>query len=594
LRVVVKYFQVFGVMPPVIVNVMLLAFLAGCQSLDTPTANLPLTPSPITTDTDDAQPTAFIPGSSPSPASAFLLAERASRDSDMALAADQFTHVLLTDPDNMDLLEMSFRAHYIEGNIDHAAALASRAQQSGQFLAYGSEPALILAFDAQDWSGALVVADGLLEDSATQPMGVVMGAWALALQDQGDAGLTRLKELQTPLKDEWPPAFWTQSALLSEYLSRPMDALEAARRAMDHPNLDTISAMAMAGVMARQGERQEAIILLLPYLGSYLDRDGVLSSLEQGSSPLFEKPSLETLLAKAIIDASGIRTSLPSSESARLHLAKRIAPDFDMINYLLGLYYIDIERHDLARIYHDQIDEASLWHHPTQFIKARFMGAESDEALFREAIGIFDRLVTVDANNPALWMQKGHTARWNGDYDTALNAYNKALSLTPENARLHYYRGLALDQLDQKDAAEAALRQSLALDGGDAYALNYLGYWLLEEGGDAEEALGFIRDAIEKQPDNGYFMDSLGWGYFKLGDLDQALVFMEKAVILRPVDPLITDHLGDVYAALDRWHEAVFQWQRALDLIKEGKTADGLTLEMLTEKIQRARVKSTP
>ena len=580
-------FKYFGVC-----QLLLLAVLGGCQAINTPSPDQPSSPAPITSDGEQSPEKDITLGSSS--ASAFLLAQRASRNAEMSLAADQFTQVLLTDPNNIELLEMTFRAHYINGNIYHAAALASRAQQSGHLLAYGNEPALILALDAEDWSGALAVADGLLEDSATQPMGVIMGAWALALQNQGDAGLTRLKELQTPEKDEWPSAFWIQSALLAEYLSRPEDAIASAQKAMEHSNMDTLSATVMAGVIARHGNVQDAKILLLPYLGSYLDRQGILSALDQGSSPLLPKPSVQILLAKAIVDASGIRTSIPSSESARLYLAKRIAPDFDMINYLLGLYYNDINRHDLALTYHDQIADTSIWHHPTQFIKARYLGAKTDETLFREAMVIFDRLVAVDASNPTLWMQKGHTARWNSDYETALDAYDMALSLMPDNARLHYYRGLALDQLDQKDAAEQALRQSLILDASDAYALNYLGYWLLEEGGDAEEALGFIRDAIEKQPDNGYFMDSLGWGYFKLGDADQALVFMEQAVALRPVDPLITDHLGDVYAALNRWHEAVFQWQRAIDLIKEGQEADGLTLDMLDDKINQAPLKSAP
>ena len=80
-------------------------------------------------------------------------------------------------------------------------------------------------------------------------------------------------------------------------------------------------------------------------------------------------------------------------------------------------------------------------------------------------------------------------------------------------------------------------------------------------------------------------MDSLGWGYFKLGRLDQALLFMERAVMLRPVDPLITDHLGDVYAALGRHREAAFQWQRALDLLAEGQSDDELDVEQINAKI---------
>ena len=67
---------------------------------------------------------------------------------------------------------------------------------------------------------------------------------------------------------------------------------------------------------------------------------------------------------------------------------------------------------------------------------------------------------------------------------------------------------------------------------------------------------------------------------------------MERAVELLPVDPLVTAHLGDVYAAMDRHQEAIFQWQRALDLVKEGQRSDELDLAEIQNKIKEYRVKS--
>ena len=73
-----------------------------------------------------------------------------------------------------------------------------------------------------------------------------------------------------------------------------------------------------------------------------------------------------------------------------------------------------------------------------------------------------------------------------------------------------------------------------------------------------------FKKAVDKQPENGAFVDSLGWVYYKLGDYDNALIFMERAAMLID-DPVITaDHLGDVYQALDRPVEALHEWQRAL------------------------------
>ena len=59
-------------------------------------------------------------------------------------------------------------------------------------------------------------------------------------------------------------------------------------------------------------------------------------------------------------------------------------------------------------------------------------------------------------------------------------------------------------------------------------------------------------------------MDSLGWGFYKLGQYRQAVLYLERAVNLEPVDPIITDHLGDAYAKMGRVREARYQWERAL------------------------------
>ena len=520
-------------------------------------------------------------------AASFLLGYRANLDKDMAGAADEFNNALATAPDNQNLMALAFRSYYINGNINAAATLASQAQQLGFDFDFGSEPALVLALQARDWAGALAIADLLLEHSASQPIGIILGAWTLALQNQGDAGLTRLLDL---FQDETAPppiAIFTQSALIAEYLGRPQDALASARMALDQDHLGLTSAITMAGLLARHGFIDDAKSILKNRLGSYFNGDLALSQLDDGTSALLIQPDIKASLAEAYIDAANVPTTFRTSRLARAHAAAFITPDHNKVNYMLGLYYQDLERVDTAQAFHDRINPDSLWKQPAEFLKARRLGA--DPARYKEGLLIFDRLISADPGNIELHLQRGHAARRQEEYESALTSYQTAFALEPDHPTVSYYLGITFDRLDQKEQTEIALRRSLEFHSGDPYALNYLGYWLLEEGGDPEEALGFIRKAIEIQPQNGYFMDSLGWGYFKLGRLRQALIFMERAVVLRPVDPLITDHLGDVYAALGRHREAVFQWQRAFDLIAEGQSSQDMDLDQLQIKINNHR-----
>ena len=103
--------------------------------------------------------------------------------------------------------------------------------------------------------------------------------------------------------------------------------------------------------------------------------------------------------------------------------------------------------------------------------------------------------------------------------------------------------------------------------------LNYLGYSWLDQNMNIPEAFDLIKKAVRLKPNDGYIIDSLGWGYYIQKDYEQALKHLEKAVELRPEDPTLNDHLGDVYWRLDRKLEAQFQWTQALTLNPEPEDA---------------------
>lgn len=86
------------------------------------------------------------------------------------------------------------------------------------------------------------------------------------------------------------------------------------------------------------------------------------------------------------------------------------------------------------------------------------------------------------------------------------------------------------------------------------------------------------------RPSSGFFADSLGWVYFRLGDYDNAVLWLEKAIQLEPLDPVITEHLGDVYWKVGRYFEAEYKWQ----LAKE-QAQDDEMIERLNGKLGEAK-----
>lgn len=150
--------------------------------------------------------------------------------------------------------------------------------------------------------------------------------------------------------------------------------------------------------------------------------------------------------------------------------------------------------------------------------------------------------------------------------EEALRAFERATSAKPDYAQAHFYLAAALDQLGRKPAARFELRRTLALDANHADAMNYLGYLDAEAGVNLDEARTLIARALELDPENGAYLDSLGWVYYKMGKLDQAIRFLEDAAAHEESDPVVFDHLGEAHFARGHWDDARRHWQRALEL----------------------------
>jgi len=125
------------------------------------------------------------------------------------------------------------------------------------------------------------------------------------------------------------------------------------------------------------------------------------------------------------------------------------------------------------------------------------------------------------------------------------------------------------------------LRKSIEVNPKSAEALNYLGYMLVEKENKIEEALEIIKKALALDPENGAYLDSLGWAYFKLKDYVQAEFYLEKSIQILQDDPVIYDHLGDLYFQIKEKGKAIRYWKRALETNIEDK-------DKVKQKIERA------
>src|SRR3989442_2108164 len=149
----------------------------------------------------------------------------------------------------------------------------------------------------------------------------------------------------------------------------------------------------------------------------------------------------------------------------------------------------------------------------------------------------------------------------------AEEAVDKAeqLSTKPDDKKdVYFLRGSIYERQKKYDQAEEMFRKVLVGDAQNANVLNYLGYMLADRGMRLDEALNMIKKAVDLDPANGAYLDSLGWAYYKLGKYDLAEDTLMKASQRIGTDPTVQDHLGDLYQKTGRLKLAATHWERAL------------------------------
>ena len=122
--------------------------------------------------------------------------------------------------------------------------------------------------------------------------------------------------------------------------------------------------------------------------------------------------------------------------------------------------------------------------------------------------------------------------------------------------------------------AEAYSRQILAIDPNNTMTLNYLGYMFADHDMKLNEALAMIQKAVQLDPLNYAYLDSLGWAYFKLGQYTEAENSLRKASERDASDPTVHDHLGELYEKTGRLKLAAAQWELSLNEYARTVSAD--------------------
>ena len=116
------------------------------------------------------------------------------------------------------------------------------------------------------------------------------------------------------------------------------------------------------------------------------------------------------------------------------------------------------------------------------------------------------------------------------------------------------------------------MKKAIELNPEDVLVLNYLGYTWAEMGVQLDEAEDLIARALKIAPNDGFYIDSLGWVYYQKGDYPRAVEQLERAVELdggRPDDHRASGRHADQKAG--RVDGAVVRYRESLKHSKEAE-----------------------
>jgi len=519
----------------------------------------------------------------------YLAGRVASRDNNLEAAAEYYRRALARDPDNPDMLGEAFKMELGAGNMREAVRLARRLTEAGGS-EYGFAYLLVgtHAFKRGDYAEAERLFRTVGDSPIIQLTDRLALAWTQFARGRQAQAIDTLSVPQSADRSRYFQHL--HMALALDLAGRPEEARQSFERAFERHSTNRRLIQGYARHAARRGDDALVERILGPYQsGEGGDRglSALYSQLMQADKPELLVSSGREGLAEVYFGIGAVLSNEQAAAISRfyLQLALYLRPAFDRAHYLLGEIETRDQRLEAGLDAYRSVAESS-----SLYLDARIRAAFILNALERsdEGIGLLTAMVADYPEEPRLLQAIGNILRDQEEYRQAAGYYADAIDIigepTPEHWMYYYARGICYERLKEWDKAEIDLERALELNPDQASVMNYLGYSWVDQNMHLEKAMDLIREAVRTEPNNGYYVDSLGWAHYKLGQFDEAVKHLEKAVELRPEDPILNDHLGDAYWKVGRKREARFQWSHALSLDPESedrkeileKLADGL------------------
>lgn len=395
----------------------------------------------------------------------------------------------------------------------------------------------------QDKDGALKVVEKFLARHPQDSAGLYAYA-QLALRDGKLADAERVVDQLLQLKPDWPQGVVLRTRVL-QATNREAEALTYLGNIVQRHSDSIELRVAYGRMLVDAGRPEDALVQFQKALKQDAENQDIL-------------------FAAALVALRVENIDLARDYFLRLN---EMGGRIDETSYYLGR--IDEER--------GKPEDAIRWYAQVEQGE-NYLNAQVRSAVLRARMGDLEdaraHLHAIETQSPGqrlrIFLAEGEILSDKGLHQEALAVYNSGLEEVPGNTELLYARAMVQEKLDHIDLLERDLLTILEREPDHVEALNSLGYTLADRTTRYEEALTYVRRAMELRPNAPHILDSMGWVQYRLGHTDEAIQYLHRAMDAN-FDPEIAAHLGEVLWVKGDQKGARSIWDEALQKSPKNK-----------------------
>ncbi len=376
----------------------------------------------------------------------------------------------------------------------------------------------------------------------------------LARVPDKEAAVDWLIEIAHPYP-QVPEAHWALAQAATAANRYDLALTEAHQAVSLRPDWDI--AVVLEAQLLQRAEPQKAAALLKTFLESHDDNKEVrlfyarmlleqkryAEARDEFSKLLKQRPGTpELAFAIALISLQLGEVDRAEQELRQALGSKGKDADDDTLHYYLG-QLSEARKDDAAALQHYRQIKGGEHDYPSHLRMAYLLNkaGKLDEA--RKALR--QAVPKDDEQRVQLVLVESQLLRDAKQYEESFKVLSRGLEKYPNQPELLYQAALITDKLDRTEAFEQLIRKLIKVEPNNAHSYNALGYSWLERNVRIPEAMDLVQKAYKLAPDDAAIIDSMGWGYYRLGLYDKSVEFLQRAYKANQ-DPEIAAHLGEV------------------------------------------------